>query len=94
MSVSELRRKVHERNRRFPHDKTIIYCSRSTVGAVQAELQGVSWFLFLATLDGTRPKSWDGKPTIAVQYWGGGNAPYDLSWWWDRRDLHVGPALP
>ena len=88
ISVSELPSLVHQRNEHHGND-SIVYCSRSTVQAVKDVLGNRPWKLFLATLDGSQPRSWVGKPTAAVQYWGGMSAPFDKSIWWDETDLHA-----
>jgi hypothetical protein len=87
ISVDELPSLVHNRNANH-NDDSIVYCTRSTVASVQSILGNRPWKLFLATLDGSQPRSWNGKPTAAVQYWGGATAPYDKSIWWDETDLH------
>lgn len=86
-----LRQVVEARIDAFPSDKAIVYCSRNRVAVIQNALAGLDWHLFLATLDGSMPASWNGKPTIAVQYVDVGGR-FDQSYWWDENDLHLGPA--
>lgn len=62
-----------------------VYCSRSTLIAVQAICTVLCYNVWLATLDGSKPRSIDGGGTlVAVQFAGGNMAEYDLSVVWDR----------
>jgi hypothetical protein len=62
-----------------------VYCTRSTLVAVQAICAGREFNVWLATLDGSQPRSIDPPGTlVAVQYAGGVTAEYDTSIVWDR----------
>jgi hypothetical protein len=45
-----------------------VYCDRDNYPAVADALKGYRWHLWLATLDGSQPKRYRGKPLRAVQY--------------------------
>ena len=78
-SPSDARQFVEERSRLFPGVIPTVYCNRSTADMVILALRGLHWRLFLATLDGSQPESYAGKPCGAVQFRGGAGALYDES---------------
>lgn len=48
-----------------------IYCNRSNLAQVQEKMKGLTWYLWLSTLDGAIPASVAGGGTLAaVQYQG------------------------
>lgn len=53
-----------------PKADLAIYCNRSTVPSVISAMGKRPWVLILATLDGSRPVSQNGKMVSAVQSWG------------------------
>jgi hypothetical protein len=67
-----------------------VYCNRSTLPTVQAVCEKASigpgdWNLWLATLDGSKPRTVEGGGRlVAVQYQGGLDADYDVSLVLDR----------
>jgi hypothetical protein len=65
-----------------------VYCDRDNYPAVAKALAGTPWHLFLATLDGTKPRSYKGKPCRAVQYTDRANA-YDVSIVYDTAWMKV-----
>lgn len=58
-------------DKRAPIGAPTIYCNRSQLPRVQAELTGLHYYLWLSTLDGTIPATVTGGGTLAaVQYKG------------------------
>lgn len=45
-----------------------IYCNRDTLAVVQGACSGLSYRVWLATLDGSRPRYYSGAAIVAVQY--------------------------
>jgi hypothetical protein len=76
-----------------PHGEDgTIYCSRDTLAEVQLSLYpiGLTFNLWLATLDGSQPRTIENPATsrlVAVQYAGGPDADYDVSVVYDRSWL-------
>lgn len=58
---------IMERQRAGFHDATI-YCNRDTFPIVQKACAGLSYRLWLATLDGTKLKEFMGHPVWGTQY--------------------------
>lgn len=56
-----------------------VYCDRSNLRAVQGELEGLDWLLWVATLDGDALSAGWAPNLWAVQYAGGPAAAYDTS---------------
>jgi hypothetical protein len=74
-----LRNFVRERMR--VHGDACVYTFRAAVDECMAALDGLKpgARLFLSTLDGSAPTTYNGFTVAAVQYWGGMTAPYDKS---------------
>ena len=71
---------IDERRARFPGPRPAIYCNRSTLPAVQSHCGDREYDVWLATLDGSIPASiTGGGRLVAVQFEGGGQAPFDVS---------------
>jgi hypothetical protein len=74
----------------------VIYCNRDTLPVVQENARGLDYFVWLATLDGTIPESFQGGGTlVAVQAFSaemiGINVDMslvvDLEWWNSHADV-------
>lgn len=72
----KLRKWAEERQHRSL-DRTV-YTDRDNFAAAAEALAGIPWHLGLATLDGSKPHSWQGKPCRFVQYTDRMNL-YDMS---------------
>lgn len=71
---------VEARRALFPADLPVIYCNRSTLPKVQSECRGMDFGIWLATLDGSRPRTITGPgELLAVQFQGGIDADFDMS---------------
>lgn len=62
-----------------------VYCDRSNYPEVAEALKGIEWYLWLSTLDGSKPVRYMGKPLRAVQYTDRSNlydesVVYDEAW--------------
>lgn len=65
-----------------------VYTDRSNFPLAAGALRGLNWHLFLATLDGTQPTSWAGKPVRSVQFTDR-NGLYDISRVFDEGWLNT-----
>lgn len=83
---------AQDRLDRHPGADLTIYCDRDVFPAVDDVMTryGWRWQLFLSTLDGTKPTSYRGKPTRAVQFTDRSNA-YDMSIVYDLNWLNKAP---
>lgn len=69
--------------RRKTHHDVTVYCNRSDYSTVAEALKDRRWHLWLATLDGSQPRRFRGKPLRAVQYATNGDR-YDESLVYDE----------
>jgi len=69
------------------HADLTVYCDKDNFPAVKAAMAGFTWHLFLSTLDGTQPQSYDGMQCRAVQYTDRSDL-YDMSVVWDESWLN------
>lgn len=76
-SDGRLRRFVENRWR-LHHDATV-YCFRAAIPEVKSALHGLDYKLFLSTLDGSKPRTFDGLHCSAVQFYNAPNQAYDRS---------------
>lgn len=67
------------------HNDATVYCFRAELTAVTSALAGLKYKLFLSTLDGSKPRVFDGLHCSAVQFQGGPTSPYDRSIIYDTR---------
>ncbi len=71
---------IRERYRLFPRARPTIYCNRSTLPAVQDACGGLVYYIWLATLDGSKLTFiTGGGRLVAVQFEGGPHADFDVS---------------
>ena len=56
-----------------------VYCSRSNLATVRAELEGLQYLVWIGTLDGSKLSAGYTGGLWAVQYAGGVSADYDTS---------------
>ena len=87
-SASALRTWANDRLEKIGnHADLTVYCDRSNFPAVRAAMTGFTWHLWLSTLDGSQPQSYDGKQCRAVQYTDRSDK-YDMSIVWDESWLN------
>jgi hypothetical protein len=67
------------RNRNDLYGDATVYCSRDTFRYLAESLAGQRYFLWLATLDGSRPEAVGDRKVDLVQFHGGTRAAVDIS---------------
>jgi hypothetical protein len=82
-----LRTWAEARRARFEHADLTVYCGRNNFAAAKTAMAGLTWHLFLSTLDGSQPQSYGGMQLRACQFTDRQNK-YDMSVVYDQRWLN------